>query len=217
MTAGAWDQAPGTSGTYRYYLAQHFDDLGTEFDFVGPSAWHPSGAFLAQGLWDHDAMAVPGWPTQEVRNRLRSNVEIYDPDVLLVMIGINDFLSWGATPYEAAGRVDASITAARQGRPDIDIILAELSPAGAVPDATVTAYNAQLAQLAATRTTDASRIRTVDLNTGWDHATHSYDQLHPTTAGDVWFAERWANSLWYGLGIGGPWVTTQTVATWVHD
>src|SRR6056297_1209896 len=207
ITAGA-PNTPDPQPTYRMYLYDHLVAsglaAGTGFDLVGRYDEHPSGTydFLRQGEWDHDSESVSGkrtlWASQVVGGAVRD----FDPEVVLVLIGIND-LRQDITPQEAAANIEEVVDRARF-KPDVDIVLAEIPPAAGF-EALVEEYNALVREIAASKTTSTSRVVTVDLYTGFDLEVYSYDGVHPNYAGDEWIAERFADVLHTEFGIGDPW------------
>ncbi|NED99616.1 DUF1349 domain-containing protein [Phytoactinopolyspora halotolerans] len=204
ITRGATSAGSGIQGTYRYYLDDHLNDSEVDFDFVGPYDSHPAGDHLAEGEWDHDSLSVQGWTTGHLRDNIAAGVTDHDPDVVLLLIGINDLRGATITPEIAAERVDTAIARARNVKPDLAILIAEIPP-DSMNTAKVTAYNAELRTLAANRTSGASPIHTVDMNTGYEVAVHAYDGLHPNAVGDRLIADRWAEALDTFLDVGdGP-------------
>ncbi|MFO7961821.1 MAG: GDSL-type esterase/lipase family protein, partial [Nitriliruptoraceae bacterium] len=199
---------PDPQPTYRMYLYDHLVAsglaAGTGFDLVGRYNEHPSSTydFLRQEEWDHDSESVSGkrtlWASQVVGGAVRD----FEPEVVLVLIGIND-LRQDITPQEAAANIEEVVDKARFD-PDVDIVLAEIPPAAGF-EALVEEYNALVREVAASTTTSTSRVVSVDLYTGFDLEVYSYDGVHPNSAGDEWIAERFADVLHTEFGIGDPW------------
>jgi len=207
-----YSSAPEPQGTYRMYLYDHLVASGLEpgsaLDFVGPRSTHPSGdGYLRQGLWDHDALAVAGWRTTNTRDAIADAVATFDPDVLLVLVGVNDFLLDDRSPQEATNNVSTLISNARTERSEIKVVLAEIPPTNPERnvDADIVAYNGLLRELATSATTENSPVVTVDLYTGFNPAAYHHDGLHPNPIGDEFIASRFADVLYTEFGIGAPW------------
>ncbi|MEM9514942.1 MAG: GDSL-type esterase/lipase family protein, partial [Actinomycetota bacterium] len=205
ITAGASSFGPGVSGTYRYHLQRWIETGGSDAEFVGPYDEHPSGEFLAQGLWDHDSLAIEGWQTRDVRDAIGPVVAAEQPDVILMMIGVNDLRGNSITPSLATSRVQSAINNARAEQPDVAVLLAEIPPEN-LAGSEITEFNALLRGLADSTTTAQSPVVTVDLNTGFDIGAQTNDGLHPNDDGDRWLAERWATALasLTGLAVSDP-------------
>ena len=219
LTSGSTN-APGPQPTYRMFLYDHLVasglESGSDFDFVGPYDTHPSSShdYLRQGDWDHDSLSFSGWRTSDVASAIGTATATYDPDVLLIMIGVNDLRATGADPQVAADNVSDAINASRNERPDVQVLLAEIPPAQPQYDTLITDYNSLLRDLADDLTSASSPIVTVDMFTDYDIAVHHYDDVHPNSDGDELLASRWADALYDELGIGAPWgaTTPQPVA-----
>jgi len=204
-----YSTAPELQGTYRMYLYDHLVasglDPGSGLEFVGPFNSHPAGSYLRQGDWDHDSLSVAGWRTTNARDQVAGAVATYDPDVLLVLIGVNDFLLDERSAQDAANAVGALISNARSSRRDVKVVLAEIPPTTSQYDAVIEEYNGRLRTLASLASTATSRVVTVDMYTGFDISTDHFDGLHPNARGDEWIAERFADVLYEEFAIGAPW------------
>ena len=209
ITSG-WSGTPEPQPTYRMFLYDHLVasglEPGTGFDLVGPYDTHPSTTYdyVRQGEWDHDSLSVSGWRTSDARDAISSAVAVDDPDLLLVLIGVND-LRAGTSPAAAAGNIETLITNARSAKSDIKIVLAEIPPTTSSFDAVVEDYNSRLRSIATAESTGESPVVTVDLYTGYDIDIYHSDGLHPNAVGDELIASRFANVLNSEFAIGDPW------------
>jgi acyl-CoA thioesterase I len=195
ITAGVWGAPNLSEATYRYWLHEGLVDAGFGFDFVGPHNAHPSGGgYFAQGTWDHDSFSTPGWRVSNMGLGIHQTVTAYDPQVLLVLIGINDLLS-GGTPEAAALDLESALLAARAASPTLDLLVAKIPPAGPSLDESVRQYNGLVESLTARLDAGDARARTVDLFEGFDRQLHSYDDLHPNATGEQLIADRWLSGL----------------------
>ena len=212
ITAGSTN-AVGPQATYRMFLYDHLLAsglaAGTDLDFVGPYDTHPSTRYdyLRQGEWDHDSLSASGWRTTDALREIGPAVSTHDPEVLLILLGIND-LRAGTDPAVVSDRMDQILFRARAERPDIKVLMAEIPPTTLFwgeNAARIESYNALLRGLASTRTTTASPVQTVDMYTDFDPDVHHYDGLHPNATGEELIASRWADALHTSFGIGDPW------------
>ena len=209
ITSG-WTNTTEPQPTYRMFLYDHLVDSGLEpgsgFDFVGPYDTHPSAEFdyLRQGEWDHDSLSVSGWRTADARDAISSEVTTYDPDVLLVLIGVNDLRA--DIPAEvAADNIESMIDNARSAKSDIKIVVAEIPPTTRQFDDAVVDYNERLRSLATTASTGESPVVSVDIFTDYDIDLYHFDGLHPNQLGDEFIASRFADVLNSEFAIGDPW------------
>jgi lysophospholipase L1-like esterase len=210
ITSGSTN-APGPQPTYRMFLYDHLVASGlapgSGFDLVGPYNTHPSSTYdyLRQDDWDHDSLSVSAWQTSDARDAVADAVTTYDPDVLLVLVGVNDLRFEGLSPEAAAANIDALIDNARAARSDVEIVLAEIPPTAAQFDTAIEEYNSRLRALASSTSTGTSPVVTADLYTGYDIDVHHYDDLHPNAEGDELIASRFADVLHQEFSIGDPW------------
>lgn len=159
---------------------------GNKVTFVGPSAgvyehatqssesndyYYPkfSKSHAAKwGAW----MSFPVWTTNHL-------MTTYQPDILILMLGTNDLYN-GVTPSELIGVATAVINDARAVNPRIKIVL------GQVPNTTIVGsgtYNTSLIGLESMSTPQSPIVTTRP--TAFTLATHTYDNSHPTNAGEV--------------------------------
>ena len=198
--------APGPQGTYRMFLYDRLVDRGLvvdDFDFVGPYSDHPGVGYQRQGQWPHGALAVSGWRTNNVRDAIADAFEAFEPDVLLMLIGIND-LRGGVSAQDAADNVRLAIQTVLDQEPGTGVLLAEIPPANSPADAVVLDYNARLRGVAEELRAAGGEVWTVDLFTDYDVGDLHYDGLHPNDAGDAFIAERFADALAQRFGIEVP-------------
>lgn len=195
LTAGPYNFPGGTgNSTWRRYVYEHFESTLTPLQMVGQN-WSDGvadgsgvlGTYGGLGSWDHDHLARNSWETSDVDAVVAADVENYQPDVAVLLIGINDILN-GATPAATATEVGNIITAMRAEKSDILFVLCLQTP---VPSeaADVATYNAALTSLAGTMTSGPSPVRIADLHTGFDEA-WLYDGLHFDDDGDQFVADR---------------------------
>ncbi len=183
ITEGKW-QRP----SYRPALWQRLHERGCQVDFVG-SQGGPAGELH----YDDDHEGHWGWRTDEIAAGLPDWLPRRGPNIALVHLGTNDVLQDVPTPV-ALAHLRTILEQLRASNPHITILLAQVIPAHPSRDAGIAALNAGIAALAAAEDTQASRIRVVDLHTGYDRALN-YDGLHPDARGAALIAQRWHDAL----------------------
>ena len=120
-----------------------------------------------------------------------------NPDYALVYVGHNDIFN-GQSPSNARDDIANIIAALRADNPNMVILVGKLAPSawdGGIHNANITTLNTLLDSLAASASTTASPVVTVDLNTGFNTTTMTTDGQHPSPTGEAWMADKWFNAL----------------------
>lgn len=183
-------------GSRNYNASTRLTNAGQEWH-DGHSAFMIADGTIASspprnysGLYDE----VTGW----------SNSMVNKPDVILLLIGINDLNQ----KYDVAGapaRLDLLITRLFSDNPDIRILISSVldadqnNPYRHVPPNTdlngpITDYNAAIASIVAARQALGQNIVFVDMYAGLTLEDLS-DQLHPNAPGYVKMANSWADAI----------------------
>jgi lysophospholipase L1-like esterase len=191
------------SHTWRYRLHEHLRAAGVPFDFVGPYDRAHLGEY-AVGGWDYAHASTWGFTAMEAWHVVAEDVEIYEPDVLLVHLGTNDLTFLNGMPDGVAADVDRIIEAARSVDPGIDVVLAQIGDTGGLEDSETLLYAQALARIAQSRSTPQSRVAVANVAGLWNHETDTYDRTHPNERGEHVIAKAFADSLSSNLGIGAP-------------
>jgi lysophospholipase L1-like esterase len=179
--------------TWRYRLYQELTRLQVPFDFVGPHTepYGGSNTYLATG-WDTDHDAKGGTTLGAQLGNITADMSAYRPDVLVALYGTND-LRLGVTPDELMDRWRSYVAQARAVRPDVKLVLGEVTSAHAAGH---DESNAELNALAAELTTAESPVLVADLDSpGFDLQRDTYDHTHPTPTGETLIAQRVAEQL----------------------
>jgi lysophospholipase L1-like esterase len=180
--------------SWRYYLWVHMREAGWKVGMVGSLDRHRGG----NPDWPpHAGEDFPswhaarwGWRSSQIAEALPRWMEKVDADIALIHLGTNDVLGQRPTA-DIVADMKRVIDILRADQPRIVIFLAQILPAtNRVP-----AYNAALAEAAAAWNLPDSPVHLVDLHTGFDLETQTYDGLHPNEAGERWMAERWFDAL----------------------
>lgn len=179
--------------TWRYRLYQELTRLQVPFDFVGPhnAPYGGSNTYLASG-WDTDHDAKGGTTLAAQLQNITGDMQTYLPDVLVALYGTNDLRN-GATPEQLIARWRAYVVLARAVRPQVTLVLGEVTSLHAPGRAEA---NAMLDDLATELSTTDSPVVVADLDSpAFDAARDTYDGTHPTPTGETLIAQRVAEAL----------------------
>ncbi|MDR3707889.1 MAG: SGNH/GDSL hydrolase family protein [Capsulimonadaceae bacterium] len=196
-----------SSTSYRYYLSKSLRESNfAPFSFVGSLDGIAFGQPPPDTDWDMRHEGHPGWTAEEIvqgtldRRDWKAGklggaggwANVYQPDVVLLDIGLND-LSQGRSPKQAAASVGQVVDALRKANPYVAIALAQVTPEwdGEFGSRGVPEFNDRLQLLALKKTTLASPIVVVDLYTGIDPIRDLVDGVHPTDDCHRKLADRW--------------------------
>jgi lysophospholipase L1-like esterase len=142
----------------------------------------------------HDAQA--GWSAYMFVPKVTKLVKAERPDVLLIDLGTNDVHPLaGKTAAQTAASLDRIVRLAQAADPDVQIMLGQPAGHHDVSPAVMADLDARIANIAGTRTTSRSLVTAVDLRTGWQRSTDTWDGTHPTEAGEQFIAKRFLDRL----------------------
>lgn len=197
--------------SYRYYLWTMLRNGGYDVDFVG-STTDPN---FQRFMFDQDHDGYSGYTTELLANDMERMLMSYTPDVVLLYIGTNDVLQ--QVPMNDRMRyLDKIISSLRQKNPNVRILIAQISPTSDTfrnTNSGLDDFNKGLVVYAQGKTTTASPIVIVDMNSAWSTAQFTQaDGVHPNTEGEIQLAQRWANAL-ISTGMITPTVPTQLPVT----
>ncbi|PKV63553.1 SGNH/GDSL hydrolase family protein [Pontibacter ramchanderi] len=137
-------------------------------------------------------------PTQYKRDKgkLSDWLKGYTPDVVLMHLGTNDMIH-NKTTGGTVSRIEQIIGQLRADNENVAIMLAKITPMPAQyanVDSTQH-FVSLLPALASRLSTPQSPIIIVDVNSGYNPDSYTYDGLHPNTAGEKFIAKRWYDAL----------------------
>ncbi|MGX4695386.1 GDSL-type esterase/lipase family protein (plasmid) [Streptomyces sp. JNUCC 63] len=224
--------------TWRYRLWQWFQENNVSVDFVGPyhgtfTPDQPSppkpplfvgekpadqgirvdGGYAAGVAFDSDHFAHWGRQAAQIKGDIRRQVEIYQPDLVLLAAGFND-LGWFVSDENGTlASVETIIDQARAAQPGVDFAVATVphrSKIGGRDDLITKTdnYNRLLANAAPRWSKAISQVEVVDWQNGYSCAPAAcpaaYDGLHPNAFGEYQLAIAFEQTLHdqYGLGRG---------------
>jgi lysophospholipase L1-like esterase len=111
-------------------------------------------------------------------------------------LGTNDLIH-SKTLKGTIERVELVINQLRADNDEVVIMLAKITPIPATfanVDSTKQ-YNVLIPELASRLSTSKSPVIVVDLNSGFNSNTFTYDSLHPNQAGEKFIAKRWFDAI----------------------
>jgi lysophospholipase L1-like esterase len=178
--------------TYRYFLWHALLDAGSPADFVGSFTGVKSGTPRYPDF-DQDHSARSGWKAQRILHWIKPWTSANQPDVMLLHIGTND-LRAGESNSSTETEIRNIIKRARQARPALTILLAQLIPSKGF-EAKTADLNTRIAAIASSMSTGTSRVLLVDQYSGFSTTGDLKDGLHPNESGDQTMSARWYAAL----------------------
>ncbi|MFD7134351.1 GDSL-type esterase/lipase family protein [Streptomyces sp. NPDC059894] len=211
----------GSAGehTWRHRLWQHLcATYGGPFTFVGPRETLYDKAADAPVSY---AYADPGFPRRHLAGwgegwlhmapLIGEAVRAGRADVLLVSLGLID-LGFYTNAEQTAENVRAFITAARTANPRVSMVLLPVIPniraAADEPFAEqVARFNELLGKTAADLDEAASPLLLASIPPSYDIHGDTYDGTHPNASGEHKIAAAFAEAMYQGWDVGGPYGT----------
>ena len=218
--------------TWRWRLARHIWRTGARAEFVGPhtgtfsmyedpvllalvegrpvptgaDAVNPMTGPYREGSFPGRHCAQPGWTAHDAKSSVRERVAAERPDFLLVQLGFNDLAMVGP-PRRALRDLAAVVSEARAAQPAVAVLVADIAGTHSWGDewfrATIADYNARLPAELAALSTERSPVVLVDVHSGFDPETDTYDGIHPNPVGELAIARAFAEALReFGVGSG---------------
>lgn len=191
------DSITGSPGCWRALLWNQLQDNGyTNLDFVG--------SLPAQGCgMNHDGdneghggiLAI----NMANANQLVPWLNTTNPDIVLMHLGTNDVWSNRATETILAA-FSTLVDQMRANNSAMKILVAQIIPMDSAQSCSSCAQgvinlNNALPAWAASLRTSASPITIVDQWTAFSTSSHTYDGVHPNSAGDQLIADNWFDAL----------------------
>lgn len=214
--------------TWRFHLWNHLDPHVEDLDFVGPFTapatpqqiippelvggepddGDPDSVTYRDPDFDQDHNARWGRTLDDASTTIRQDVAEHRPDVLCVMIGLNDLL-FPITSEDMEKRLRAYVTGARAANPDIRILVAQAPPISLADSdegfaLRLYVYNELVRSVTRELSTERSPVVSFDLASaeGWDVAKDTHDGTHPNDGGELKIAAGFADALSREFGLG---------------
>ncbi len=182
LTSGTINQ-----GAYRNKLYTLLTDAGYNVDFVGTQTDDNNLT-----LPDRNHQGMGGYRIDQIRAGLSSWLsKIEDPDVVLLMIGTNDFFA-DSTVAEAQSRLDSLVTEIATMRPFAKIIVANLliRTDSASAEALQSGFNATIPGIVSNQAALGRQVSFVDMHSVLVPADLA-EGVHPTPSGFEKVAAAW--------------------------
>ena len=197
-------QAKQGHNSYRRALWKKLKNSGYEVDFIGSqNTVYPHGNPL-ESDYDLDHEGHWGWRIDEIINgrakkvedgKLTDWLEIYTPDIVLILLGTND-AKQNQSVFSSVEEFKIIIDLLRKDNPNVVILLAKITPLKKAKDnEKIIALNKAIQGIAETKSTSQSPVIIVDQYSEFSGATDTYDGVHPNPVGEEKLATKWFISL----------------------
>ena len=208
ITDGVDDYGSRLPGGYREPLYTNLIARGYDLQFVGTTDINASTLLTGAGQEMHDGHS--GWTIADIGTQVGLyeqvsswHASIATPDIILLMIGIND-LNHNSEIATAPARLELLISRLFTLNPNVRILIATLPDAAQDnpyrSDATndiaeaVADYNTAMHSMVSNRRSQGQSIELVDMHAGLTLEDLD-DGLHPNAAGHVKMSKIWANAI----------------------
>ncbi|NGO75662.1 hypothetical protein G6045_08205 [Streptomyces sp. YC504] len=205
----------GSSGdwTWRYFFWKHLKNQGLSIDLVGPKDTLDNArtaevgdddATYADPDFDRDHDAQWGRPYVQEKDVIEEKVAEYEPEYLLVLLGINDLFWYGVTPPQFAANLREFLANARRPAPGLKVLIGTvLETRKALDDpefaALVASTNEVLRKVAA-----EEGVQVAETAAEFRAPEHTWDGTHPNPNGELRIAAAFADKLAEAYGLGAP-------------
>jgi len=197
--------------SYRYDLWFNLVDAGFNVDFAGDlndtydgvrSSWYPE----YWTTFDRDHSGYSGRMASELLTIARDSAAAHQPDIVLLLAGVNDIWYQGEDGVEnARSGLRNIITVIRSVVPGVTVLLGQNTPYTGQNAEFVGSLNAAIASVASDLDTTMSPVILIDHATGFDIGSMTQeDNLHHNLAGEAWVAEKWFEVLASILPVSEP-------------
>jgi len=215
----------GSSGdyTWRYRLYKHLVSDRLHPWMVGPYNWLANNVTGTQGdcsyadpVFENAHDAWWGRMLADEMMTIQGEVTQYQPDYLLVLLGINDLIFGRTDVAGTEANLKTFIANARAGNPNVKIVIGLLLPRVNDPSilaAQVAQYNAELPGIAVQMSTQSSPIAIANDASAIDPATDLWDGTHPNAEGEIKIAAGFADALSSNFGFGSAYTPVPVVPT----
>lgn len=189
---------------YRYYLYKNLTAVGNQIDMVGNLSSGPSD------LADRNHEGHNGYDCSMIGNLIGSSASRYQPDVVLLMCGVNDFAQQRSDQFkkEAINHLESVINNISSVSPNTKIVVATIvnSNLSYIPDiqSQIKNFNDKIPAMVAKKQSEGKKVYLVDMYNGLTLADLS-DTVHPNETGYQKMSDVWQNILKPILGTPSPW------------
>jgi lysophospholipase L1-like esterase len=191
ITYGAYGAGMDGVGGYRSVLAKKCQAEGLSVDFVGTLNYPEMADF------DADNQGMRGWRIDQIDAKVKSWISQCKPDVILLQIGVNDFIQ-GASVDTTAARLDKLMTDIFKADKNVELYTASImgvldSNLYKVKMPMVVDYNQKVEQLVRKHSTKGMKVNFTDINkiSAFNSTDFHADKLHPNDRGYAKMADAW--------------------------
>ena len=186
--------------SYRYELWKNLVDNNYNFDFIGRKKDYGTYEEYSGLEFDIDHEGVGGYETEDLLENIEEILAtISSPDIVLLSIGGNDLLDGGNPPSEPISNIVELVEILQTHNSNISIFLERIAPAN---NETMTSsltnklndFNAQIASIANSLTTNTSKVIALDMNTNFNES-YLADDVHYNEAGAKFIADIYFNGI----------------------
>ncbi len=175
-------------GGYRLPLWHDLSTLGAHITFVGSVQKGPAD-------FPNENEGHPGWTIRKIAAQVVSWLQTYQPQIILLHIGTNDFVK-NDDPGHATARLQSLIEQITSTLPDATLIVAQIIPLGRNPqlNAEVVSYNRAIPSIVQAEAAKGRYVQYVDMYDAVS-PTLLVDGIHPDNLAYTLMAQVWANAL----------------------
>lgn len=200
------DSITAAPGCWRAMLWNHLQSDGyTNVDMVGTQRGDGCGVPYDGDHEGHSGFTATGIADQ---NQLPAWLSASAPDIVLMHLGTNDVWNGTISTDRILTAYSKLVDQMRANNPNMKILVAQIIPmqptgCSTCPQRVVELNNA-IPGWAASKTTSTSPITVVDLWTGFNASTDTFDGVHPVDSGFQKMANGWYPALTAALGAPTP-------------
>ncbi|KAB5593903.1 GDSL-like lipase/acylhydrolase [Ceratobasidium theobromae] len=194
------DSITGSPGCWRALLWNQLINAGkTDIDFVGTLPAQGCGITYDGDNEGHGGYLATGIANQ---NLLPAWLAATTPDIVAMTLGTNDVWS-SISPATITAAYSTLVDQMRASKPTMKILVAQIlpmAPSGCTDcGQRVINLNSAIPAWAQNKSTSASPITVVDLWTGFNTTSDTYDGVHPNENGNAKIAASWYPTLYNTL------------------
>lgn len=199
------DSLTGFPDSYRGPLYRTLKDRGYNVDFVGSIKWPPTGGGDADSngwggftIGPDDRRNAEGMATNLAAN-LETWFQKTPADVILLVIGANDFAAGDNWITQAPGKYENLIRRIVSLAPNATLLIGDVPPSGNNPNGFKELFTFNAVGERAGSASETDNVLHVPiwarLNQGWDTGRDTLDGGHFSAVGGVRFANAWLPEL----------------------
>jgi lysophospholipase L1-like esterase len=172
-------------GGYRTYLWSKFSADNLTIDFVGSLVNGPTG------LGDRDHEGHSGWRIDQIANSAVNWLNVYRPDIVLLLIGTND-MAQGYQLSTAPDRLSALIDQITSTLPDAHVVVSTIPRMSSSPYIErIQAYNSAIPGVVSQKQSAGKKVRLVDMYAVIAPGDLHTDGTHMADSGNRKMADTW--------------------------